>query len=182
MRFDRRCLALVPLAAVALFACTGNEPTRPQLPDVSASRRGPALEREPESPSPLVQCDSAAPVAGSADIGPQGGRIVVGHNRLIVPAGALTETVHITLTVPGDGEALIALAPTGLEFLKQVRLVFDVRGCDLRPPRGARVLSPWAVYVDEDGSIEEWLPAWPNYWAHTVSTAIRHFSGYGLAW
>ncbi len=182
MRLSRCSIALVALAAVGLFACTGNEVTQPKPRDAAASLRGGWPERLPAPPSPLVQCDSAAPVAGSADIGPQGGRIVVGRNRLIVPAGALTQTVHITLTVPGDGHAFIALAPTGLVFLKQVRLVFDVRGCDLRPPRGARVLSPWAVYVDDGGSIEQWLPAWPNFWAHTVSTAIRHFSGYGLAW
>ncbi len=182
MRSVRSSLGLLTAAVVGLASCSGNEVTRPEprAPDAAASLRGGPFERIPAPPARFVPCDSAAPVQGSADIGVKGGSIVVGGNRLVVPSGALTATVHITLTVPGNGQAFIALQPTGLVFLKQVRLVFNTRGCDLFPP--AR---PWgtlyAVYVDDAGHVLDRLPAWPSA-RRTISTAISHFSGYGLAW
>ncbi len=179
-----RCsVGLLTLALLGVASCSGYEGTRPDLTGpVGASLRTSAAFRLPGAPARFVQCDSGPVLQGAADIGPRGGRIVAGDNRLVVPAGALTATVHITLTVPEDGRAFIALAPTGLVFLKQVRLVFSTGGCSLRPPPGSWTFTPYAVYVDDGGHVRERLPAFEDRLHQTVSTAILHFSGYGLAW
>ncbi len=187
MKTTRRCLGLLTLAVAALGSCTGNEVTPPSLagPSGAASLRAGASPQWFGAPGPFVRCALHPEADGEGDIGPEGGRITVGGSRLIVPRGALSETVHITLTVQEGERAFIALEPTGLVFSKQARLVFDVRGCDFNPPRGR----PWpgtgdlfVVYVDDYGRILEWNPAQHDWVNRTVSAAINHFSGYAVAW
>ncbi len=186
MKSDRCRLGLVTLALVGLASCTGSEPTtpNPRAPAEPGLVRTVAAAAASEQETPFVRCHRRAPVAASADIGPAGGRITAGGNRLIIPSGALARTVHITLGAPGDGRAFIALGPTGLVFQKQVRLVFNVTGCDVSAPddeeSGAAAL--YAAYVNDSGQIVEVLPAHSHPLTHTVSAAIRHFSGYALAW
>ena len=102
--------------------------------------------------------------------------LAVGKSRLIVPAGALDDTVTITATRLGDGTSTIRFEPEGLRFRKRVRLVLSGANCAL-PREGTASI----VYLGPDGSILETLPGDFNPDRKTVAAAIEHFSGYAIA-
>lgn len=125
----------------------------------------------------LVSCERRAADAGSADIGPSGGELVVGRARLIVPPGALTRTVRISATTPSAENAFVSFQPEGLVFRKPAGLVFDAGECSLSSEQ-----VPDVGYLGDDGQLLERIPArYSNYW-HTVAAPIGHFSGYALVW
>lgn len=127
--------------------------------------------------APLVRCQERDGGFAESDIGPGGGRVVIGRNRLIVPAGALSQTVHITATVPEAGYAIISFQPEGLVFEKAVRLVIDASRCAI--PDGS---TPDVVYINKAGEIVERIHGSSNGEPQTVTAPIHHFSSYALAW
>lgn len=79
----------------------------------------------------LVAC--SGPTTSSTSVGPEGGVVVVGPVRLAVPAGALEETVTLTVREvdrPGRVQGLEALGPryeflpAGLTFAQPVEVRF----------------------------------------------------------
>ena len=122
----------------------------------------------------LVSCSRRAAQADSALIGPSGGTLIVGNNRLIVPAGALLQPTMISGTVPAEPYAAIHFEPSGLQFRKPAGLVLDGAGCSV-PDGGVHV-----DYVDDDGNVLERIDAtYSNLW-HTVAAPINHFSVYAI--
>lgn len=182
MRTPFRFVGLFTLVGMAAWACAGRDISSPS----GSVRAAPPLQAAEAAAGRgrLVKCLRDGSAQGAADIGPSGGRLVVGHNRLIVPAGALTRTVHIVATVPRDTLAFVAFEPSGLVFSKQVRLVLDVRGCRLSPPGEEEEASAGlaVVYLDDEFNIVERIDARHDARRQTVSAPIRHFSGYGVAW
>lgn len=172
-------LACGVLGAVALYACA-ERPTAPSVPDVLASAAH-ASGREwdddddESAHGPLVRCEDQPSGTATESIGPTGGRLRVGANQLIIPAGALQHTVRITAIVPDDEVALIRFEPHGLVFRRSPLLVLDADGCDL----GNQV--PDVVYISR-GQILERIEAryYPQH--RVVAAPIEHFSGYALAW
>ena len=61
-------------------------------------------------------------------IGPRGGVIAGGGAQLVIPAGALTEDVAITMTVPAGDFLDVQFAPHGLQFRVPATLSIAVRG------------------------------------------------------
>jgi hypothetical protein len=109
---------------------------------------------------------------GKAIIGPSGGELIVGKHRLIVPAGALTETVTISGTSPADSTPTIYLEPHGLQFRKSAGLILDVSNCTEVPS---------VVYISEIGVLSPPILAVYSTWWLTVAAPIDHFSGYAVA-
>ena len=179
----RAALALVVLAAIA--ACQSSDVSAPaSLPGLggAASLRvavdGPSDDEEHESgraPRP-VACAPSDPIVASRRFGTNGGMLAVGKSRLVVPAGALDDTVTITATRLGDGTSTIRFEPEGLRFRKRARLVLSGANCAL-PREGTASI----VYLGPDGSILETLPGDFNPDRKTVAAAIEHFSGYAIA-
>lgn len=191
MRF-RRLVACASLVFTSAFihACTDRvaapDAASPALRPVDPARAG--HDRAPEDDDhswrgtphgngALIRCDNQLAGTASATIGPKGGQIAVGRNRLIVQPGALKETVLISAVVPEDDVSLMQLAPHGLVFRKPVLLVLDAEHCGLRSSD-----TPDVVYVNDAGAILERIEAryYPKYKA--VAAPIEHFSGYALAW
>ena len=128
------------------------------------------------APGQVVACSAHEVEVGSAIIGPAGGTLVVGDSRLVVPPGAILQPTLISGTIPDTNVAIIEFQPTGLHFHKPAGLQLDVSGCN--PPATG---SPAVVYVDENGTPHEQIPAvFSNSW-HTVAAPIEHFSGYAFA-
>lgn len=134
-------------------------------------------EDDASASSLLVRCQERDGGFAEGDVGPAGGRIVVGRNRLIVPAGALASTVHITATVPEGHYAQISFEPEGLVFDKPARLVLDAAGCAI--PEGT---TPDVVYINRAGEIAERIQGSRNGEPQSVTAPIHHFSSYALAW
>jgi hypothetical protein len=127
----------------------------------------------------LVQCERHPTWVGSATIGPNGGQLLVGSSRVIVPPGALNKKVFITATMPAGEFVTIRFEfqPHGLVFKKPAGLILNAAGCDI--PAWS---SPDIVYLGENGEILERIDSYySNHW-HTVAAPIWHFSGYAIAW
>ena len=162
----------VVLGTFAIYACADSA-TAPDAAPVSAV--GTTAHTYGSGGGRLLRCEDQRSGSASEYIGPRGGRVVVGRNQLIVPAGALNRTVRITATVPDDDIAYVRFEPSGLVFRKSPLLVIDAAGCDIGH------YAPDVVYV-KHGEILERIDAryYPQY--KVVAAPIDHFSGYALAW
>jgi hypothetical protein len=139
------------------------------------SGRGPWRTAATGSPRPVV-CAIRKPLASGGVFGPSGGTLVLGNSRLIIPGGALRDTVTITATTAGDSTSTVNFQPEGLQFRKPVGLILDSTGCTIED--GA---SPSVVYLAPDGTVLETIPAiYDPHWK-AVAAPIEHFSGYAIA-
>lgn len=163
----RKRICMVAVAA-ALVACAADEMV------TSAPRLTPRPKRDhfgasATAPGRLVACERRDVAADSALIGPSGGTLRVGANELVVPPGALIETVMLRGDVPADTVASIRLFPEGLEFRKPAGLVLDTEGC--ADPGSA----PKVLYLDEAGNVLEEIDAYYSPWWHRVAAPHHPF-------
>ena len=176
IRHFATCVAAATL--VAGLACTVPDATAPRGPSALASDKTstpPGVIGAPyiiAGGSGLAGCTPRNPQYGTATIGPSGGEIDVGRNRLIVPSGALTQTVRVSATVPDASTPTIIFEPNGLRFKKPAGLILDASNC---------VDVPAVVYINELGVASHPIPAIYSTWWRTIAAPIDHFSGYAVA-
>ena len=138
--------------------------TGPQSPDTS------------QKGANAVACSPHGEIVGSGVFGPSGGTLTIGNSRLIIPGGALHDTVTITATVGADS-ASVDFQPEGLQFAKPVGLVLDGSGCVLG--NGGDPVN--IDYLAPDGTVLETIPAvYDPHWK-SVAAPIVHFSRYAIA-
>ena len=188
MSFRRYASALVVCLAATLFACHTTETSAPragaldrEFDDTSnAALHLPGSQRSPTSLSGdnrdvhVLACSRRQAQTASAIIGPSGGTLAIGDDKLIVPPGALQQETLITGTIPEDTTASIHFEPEGLRFKKPAGLVLDARGC------GQLSGEPSVLYLDDNGNILEQIDAIYSNWWHTVAAPIQHFSVYAI--
>jgi hypothetical protein len=177
-----RAITLTVIAIGALAACTGGDSVAPPIgalstPEASASHIAsiPGMMGAPriiQTNGGMKGCTARDPQFGAAVIGPNGGDLVVGPNRLIIPPGALTQTVQISGTAPEGTVPSIILEPHGLQFKKPAGLLLDASNCTDVPD---------VVYINELGVVSNPIPAIYSTWWHTIAAPIDHFSGYAVA-
>ena len=177
----RKLITAVVLTGAA--ACAGDAPTAPTAPVASApaanaflgAGRYPGWARTDAAIAgkftPL-NCVPRQSSEGSALIGPKGGILRIGTHRLIVPAGALTEEVLISGTVPTGKPFEIDLQPHGLQFRKAAGLILDASSCtDV----------PTIVYIVDQYTLGPPIAAFYSNWWKAIACPIWHFSGYMIA-
>jgi hypothetical protein len=179
-------LLLAGAAAMAVFGCrdtatpaTVAGPAAAAAPSFDYGRHA---DREHEDDygehgSPhLLACTAHGSTSITATVGASGAALQVGHDHLVIPGGALSESVQITATIPADTLADIELEPHGLHFSKDVMLVLSADGCRVGEHAPRHV-----DYLDAAGNVLETLDATFNGGSHTVTTKIHHFSSYAIA-
>jgi len=124
----------------------------------------------------LLSC-SAQPYAVTTQVvGTQGGTIVVGTHRLVIPAGALDHSMTIKAEqVPGNVNS-VRFSPQGLQFAKPAAVTLSYSNCS------PLMVLKRVVYVDESLRILDLLPSLDSLFSKTVTASIRHFSRYAVAW
>lgn len=177
-------------AALLLAACTGapadEEPAAPEptggAGSSSTTADGPGEAGGPALAPPFALISDSGSGA-RARIGPSGGTLVVTDRggttyELVVPPGALWETVEITATPvasfgPGneDGRGVV-FGPTGLQFATDARL-------NVAPPGDVPVERQLVLEFSDDGS--EVIAAEPVLDDPAIVMYVGHFSGYGFA-
>jgi hypothetical protein len=172
--------AVVAVALAGVTACQASDSISPsQVPGAPAlTDKGAYPPGSVGGPSTIVGngrlmgCLPRDPQFGVAIIGPSGGELIVGRHRLIIPPGALTETVQISGTAPSAAVPTIYLEPHGLRFKKSAGLILDASSCTDVPS---------AVYINEIGVLSPPMLAVYSTWWRTVAVPIDHFSGYAVA-
>jgi hypothetical protein len=176
---SRRSLAL-SVAAVALTACAGGDSTAPTTRDLrDASLRTPTTLSASggstgKAAAQPLSCSVPTDLAGTAVIGASGGTLYVGAHRLIVPPGALKQSVTISGFVPHGTSVKMQLFPEGLEFKKTATLILDLGGC---------VAPSSAVFVDylnSSGQVQQRIQTLFSTWFNFIAAPIEHFSIYAL--
>jgi hypothetical protein len=125
--------------------------------------------------SQLVPCANRQPLQASVVIGPGGGQLSIGPNKLNVPAGALASRTSITGTVVVDDVIHISFEPEGLQFAIPAELTVGIAGCQIPQKASADI-----VYL-RDGQIMEQIPSTLDRQGQKVTGPINHFSDYSLA-
>ena len=140
-----------------------------------SSARGNASNSMPGQATP-VACAGRTRFNASGTFGPAGGILQFGQSSLIIPGGALRDTVTISATVLDDGSSTVVFQPHGLRFYKPAGLVLDGTNCAF-PTTGAASV----VYVDDAGQVLQTIPAYYDPHWKAVAAPIVHFSGYAIA-
>jgi hypothetical protein len=186
--------ALALLAAIVVAACGIDVPSAPQspaagAPSLSAGESEVLFGRRSDDDDSddsrsgnlsnvrLFPC--ATPAFGSVTqrVGREGGRIEIGPHALIVPRGALRKSVEITASAPASPHVRVTFKPHGLRFRERATLVLSYKHCGSLGPRRPKI-----AYVDDlQASILEVLRSKHNTSKKSVSTSLRHFSGYAIA-
>jgi hypothetical protein len=162
------------LVVVALLIACGTGDVNSPSPQLNAQNRGGQYGVSAMTPGRLVACERRSSAADSAVIGPSGGVLRVGNNDLVVPPGALTQSILLRGEVPADTVASIRLSPEGLVFRRPAGLVLDAAGCS-DPGGAAKVL-----YLDDAGNVLEEIDAYYDPSWKRVAAPINHFSRYAL--
>jgi plastocyanin len=156
--------------------------------DVAVQPDGSAPASDTSAADVAASVDGAADAAavtdgppGSMAIGPEGGTVMMSAGKLVIPAGALTQTAHILFrfvntnfpNIPGNAAPLssvISLEPHGQTFAKPVTLTLSHFG-------GAM---PVTLYTAQPGGT---FTAVPNavFTTTSVEAALTHFSYFVVA-
>lgn len=170
------------LVVIVPVACAGDNASSPlAVPDVSSRSnslgiRGLATPRGKSGKvfRPTV-CATQTMANGSGLFGPAGGTLVFGTSSLIIPGGALRDTVTISAIVVDATTSRVELRPHGLVFEKPAGLLLDTSGCLINE------MAPTVVYLSESGEILETIPAVYDPRWQTIAAPLSHFSGYAIA-
>src|SRR5207249_3297576 len=122
-------------------------------------------------------CDPLKPATASVVIGPLGGTLKVGPHRLVIPAGALPDTVTISGSIAGGEINAIKFAPEGLQFSVGALLTMSFENC-----KKLDLPSTVIVYTDDALNILETIPSVAANNNKSVSGTLWHFSQYAVAY
>jgi hypothetical protein len=124
----------------------------------------------------LLSCSSQPYVSRSQVIGTNGGTIVVGTHKLVIPPGALTKNYTIRAEQVPSRVNSVRFSPEGLRFAKPAKLTLSYSNCS------PLLLLKRVVYTNELLRILELIPSIDDIRTKTVTGSIRHFSRYAVAW
>ena len=124
----------------------------------------------------LLSCSTQPYAKTTQVVGPLGGIVIVGTHRLVIPAGALKQSITITAEqVPGRVNS-VRFSPEGLRFDRPAALLVSYSNCS------PLLLLKRVVYTNELLRILELLLLLHNRSNKTVTGTVRHFSLYAVAW
>lgn len=121
----------------------------------------------------ILRCEPKPAESATKRIGPGGGTISAGANRLEIPAGALTREVEISMSVPANPLVGIEFAPHGLQFAKPVEMTISYDQCIV--PAGTEL---GVVYVLDGWRPDQKMPSHDERGSRTIAALTDHFSGY----
>jgi hypothetical protein len=131
---EARIGVLVALAWLACLACNKNDqllaPEKSDLKPASGIQTVATMSSKDDLAT-ICQRDKYEIGMSTALIGPAGGVLVRGKHQLVIPAGALNNTVKIAFSIFASPYLECELKPYGLKFIKPVRLILSYNGaCD----------------------------------------------------
>jgi hypothetical protein len=181
----RTLLSILSITAAAACYDAATSPTVPQsapatmttIQATSSAGNSSAIGSNSQSGgnTQVAQCDPRPALVSRGVFGPAGGTLVIGDSRLIIPAGALSVSVPITASTPGDSTSEVDFKPHGLKFSMSATLVLAAGGCNV-----SENLPPRIVYIGPNGRVRETISATRDAQDNVIAP-IAHFSGYAIA-
>lgn len=176
-------MASMLIVAALLTSCSGvDAPTAPAAAPTVAVNDTTANHLWLPIVTPLLQGLVACPRQDYAMtqqvVGPNGGTITVGRNKLVIPRYALSSNVLITAETPADFVVSVKFQPEGLHFARDAKLTLDYSSCPLARLR----LFKHIAYTTNLLSILDLLNSQDNILTAKISTNLEHFSRYAVAW
>lgn len=171
--------AFAAATAVVALSCESSSITG--LPK-NLPESGPASEKLLSfTPKPLV-CPASTEATTTAEVGPLGGLVSAGGTSISIPAGALLQTVTLTVTVPASNYMEIDISVAGADhfiFESPVVVTVSYARCnrsniDLLP------LTAWH-FDTETRALLERMPSVDDKLTRSVTFVTGHLSGYILA-
>jgi hypothetical protein len=129
----------------------------------------------------LVVCPTRNELSASAVVGAGGGRFRVGGHAVVIPAGAITEPVELTVTAPAGRHLALDVSAAGSEhytFQRPIAITLDFSRCQRRDLR-AGAMTVW--YLDADGTPRERMPVRSGS-GSSLTFSTDHLSTYALAY
>jgi hypothetical protein len=124
----------------------------------------------------LLSCSTQPYATTTKVVGAQGGTIVVGTHRLVIPAGALARSVAIKAEQVSGNVNSVRFSPEGLQFAKPASVTLSYANCS------PLMVLHRVAYVNERLGILDLIPSLDNLFSKTVTGSVRHFSRYAVAW
>jgi len=128
----------------------------------------------------LMTCRPMAYDSTAKVIGPEGGSITAGPHTLIIPRGALSQSVTIRMAAPRDSVNSVRFYPEGLQFYsgRPAVLTMSYANCSLLTVLARKKI----VYTNENLRILNILLSLDNVLGRTVTAPVEHFSRYAVAY
>jgi len=184
--WPRRMTALFLAAVLAAgVSCTSDDSLGPSAP------AGPSMMAETDGQQSelllggllntiqnlnLLSCSPQPYASRTQVVGVNGGTILVGTHKLVIPAGALGRDYTIRAEQVTYRVNSVRFSPEGLRFAKPAKLTLSYSNCS------PLLLLKRVVYTDELLRILELIPSLDDLRTKTVTGDIRHFSRYAVAW
>jgi hypothetical protein len=184
--WPRRMTALFLAAVLAAgVSCTSDDSLGPSAPS------GPSMMAETDGQQSelllggllntlqnlnLLSCSPQPYASRTQVVGVNGGTILVGTHKLVIPAGALSQNYTIRAEQVTYRVNSVRFSPAGLRFAKPAKLTLSYSNCS------PLLLLKRVVYTDELLRILELIPSLDDLRTKTVTGDIRHFSRYAVAW
>jgi hypothetical protein len=174
-------LAVVLAAGVSCTSDDSLSPSAPAGPSAMATGDQPSSLLVGEllntlSNVRLLSCSTQPYVSRSQVVGTNGGTIVFGTHKLVIPAGALTKNYTIRAEQISSRVNSVRFSPEGLKFAKPAKLTLSYGNCS------PLLILKRVVYTNELLRILELIPSVDDLRTKTVTGDIRHFSRYAVAW
>jgi hypothetical protein len=185
-RWPRRMTALFLAAVLAAgVSCTSDDslgPSAPASPSTMTEMQGQQSDLllggilNTLQNLHLLGCSPQPYASRTQVVGVNGGTILVGTHKLVIPAGALSRNYTIRAEQVTYRVNSVRFSPEGLRFARPAKLTLSYSNCS------PLLLLKRVVYTDELLRILELIPSLDNLRTKTVTGDIRHFSRYAVAW
>jgi hypothetical protein len=175
MKAARPLVLMLFVCALSLASACGDRiPTAPQPAAPSENLVGSLLHA-----TGLLSCSNLPYDSTTKTIGIAGGSLSVGPHTLLIPSGALSGTVTITMVLPtGLGVNAVKFKPAGLQFRKPAALTMSYANCSLL----GKLLPKRIAYTTDNLQILEYLLSLDILFSKYVTGQVSHFSSYVIAW
>ena len=179
-RLKLMAIILVAMGKMLLLVgCAQNSDWSPTGP--SANKTVTALAKDDDDDDltflRVARRDPAEDGVSMALIGPEGGVLPHANHRLEVPAGALSQTLELSFSVPLSDTLTFDMGPHGTQFNSPVSLVFYYGNADLT---GVIEANLQVYYYDPTTEIFEMIPTTVDAVNKIVIGYTGHFSRYAL--
>ncbi len=180
-------LFLLILGMIYFAACERSGPFEPvtsqPAPPVFLSKSGPGsggtADSTAQSTLLLVRKrEEAENGVSTATIGPEGGVLIHAAHRVVIPAGALADTVTLTFSMPVSDTLMFELGPDGTQFLKPVQVIFNY---DHANKSGIDEAAIQIVVWNPQTQTWDSVPSQVDTELNEVSGDTFHFSRYALS-